>query len=314
MTIQPTTPEQSQTKPEAQSVIARLQRALAWLKGVTKAYRGWIIAIAGLAFVVGVAVSINSLALTWSDIAPGYILLSAFVIVPIALSYGALNFIILARGAGQSVPFARALKVSCVASFAEFLPIPGGAMVRGGAMMQQGSGATDAAAHVMINALLWVACAAIAAAAAIGLDNPASWPIGLAGLTGVILCTLWLWNKAGAAIALLAIVMRVIGLAIAGARILAAFLAIGIAASFFEIYPFVFAAILGSAASIAPGGLGISEILAATIATLSTISSQAAFIAVALNRVIGLVISGVITAIIVVFGGLNSEKVEGAAP
>ena len=81
-------------------------------------------------FLGGLAYSVSRLELALSDISLLYVALSALVFVPIAFFYGAVNFMVMARGAGVETGFASAFKVSCVAQFAEFLPIPGGAIVR----------------------------------------------------------------------------------------------------------------------------------------------------------------------------------------
>jgi hypothetical protein len=280
------------------SALNRLFALIQATRRAFSAYRAPIFAVCAVLFLAGFWVSVSRLEIGLSDLAFGYIALSALIVIPISMIYGALNFMVMARGAGITIGFAKSFKISCVAAFAEFLPIPGGALVRGGAMMREGSGAVDAGLHVTVNALLWIACSAVAAALVLGLTHPVAIGIGVAGVFGVLTCTFWLVVKAGWVIAGAALAMRLIGLLIAGARILTAFLAISVAVGFFEIYPFVFAAILGSAASLAPGGLGISEVVAASIATLSTVPPEAAFIAVGLNRIIGFGVSGIATAVI----------------
>ena len=257
-------------------------------------------------FLLGIGVSANRLNLALSDLAFSYIAISAFIVVPASMIYGALNFMIMARGAKVSVPFGKSLKISCVAAFAEFLPVPGGAIVRGGALMREGSGALDAGMHVTVNALLWIACAAVAACLALGVTQPIALAIGLGGIAGVLACTAWLAMRAGLGIAMAALAMRLVGLGIAGARLAMAFLAIGIAVPLLDLYPFVFATIAGSAAAIAPGGLGISEIIAAALATLSTIPPEAAFLGVGLNRFIGLLVSGIATFIVTLKSGTKA--------
>ncbi|MCK0128884.1 hypothetical protein [Erythrobacter sp. F6033] len=301
MSTEPVLPiSSSDAKGSGGSAVDRLTAAMKRLQAFASKYRTVIIAVAVVIFVGGLAYSASSLDLKFSDLSLPYILLSAGLIIPIAFLYGALNFMVMARGAGQNIAFWPAFKVSCVAQFAEFLPIPGGAIVRGGALVRDGSGAANAAAHVMVNAVLWVACAALTAGLALGLNNLIAILIACSGIAGIVICTGWLWSKAGPTLAMAALAMRIVGLGIAGLRILAGFLVIGVSIAFFDLYPFVFAAILGSAASIAPGGLGISEAIAAAIATLSTIPPEAAFLAVAINRLIGFAVSGVATAIITV--------------
>ncbi|MEM6475789.1 MAG: hypothetical protein AAF687_06450 [Pseudomonadota bacterium] len=302
MTIQPVHPLQ----PEQRS--PRLARLAAQAKGVLKTYRTPLLIIAALVFIGGFALSVSRLELTLADISIGYILLSGVIIVPLAFAYGAFNFMIMARGAGLRVPFTRAFQITCVAQFAEFLPIPGGALVRGGALMQRGTGAVDSAAHVTVNALLWVACAALVGGLSLGLGNPVALAIFLGGSLGIAGCTAWLTRKAGVGIALAALAMRFVGLVFAGARLFAAFAAIGVTLAVLDLYPFVFATILGSAAAIAPGGLGISEVAAAALATLSTIPPEAAFLAVALNRLIGFAASGVAAGILAVFSSNGTSQ------
>ncbi len=302
MTIEPTHPIEPNAP--AKPLSGLITRA----KGFASTYRIPLLGIAAAIFAVGLAISVSRLELAFSDIAFSYIALSALVFVPVAFLYGAVNFMIMARGAGVKVSFASALRTSCVAQFAEFLPIPGGAMVRGGALMRQGSGAASAAAHVTVNALLWIACAALAGGLSLGIENPIAFAIALAGLAGILACTGWLANLAGITTAFAALAMRVIGLFIAGARLFAAFATIGFAVAWLDLYPFVFATIAGSAAAIAPGGLGISETVAAALATLSTIPSEAAFLAVGLNRLIGFAISWIATGIITFTSSTDASK------
>ena len=266
-----------------------------------KTYRTPLLILAALVFIGGFALSVSRLDLKPADISIAYLLLSGVIIVPLAFTYGAFNFMIMARGAGLKVSFSRAFKITCVAQFAEFLPIPGGALVRGGALMERGTGAIDSAAHVTVNALLWVACSAVVGGLSLGLANPVALVIFLAGCLGIAGCSAWLSRKASTGIALAALAMRFVGLVFAGARLFAAFAAIGITLAVLDLYPFVFATILGSAAAIAPGGLGISEVAAAALATISTIPPEAAFLAVALNRLIGFAASGVATGILALF-------------
>lgn len=292
MTVEPTHP----LKPAepANSLASLVERT----KAMVKAYRVLLLGLAAAIFAVGLAISVSRLELAFADISWGFIALSALLFVPAAFLYGAINFMIMARGAGVEVTFASAFKTSCVAQFAEFLPVPGGAIVRGGALMKQGTGAASAAAHVTVNAVLWVACAAFAGGLSLGVENPIALTFALAGMAGVLACSAWLTSRAGIAIALAALLMRMLGLIIAGARLFAAFAAIGFVVAWLDLYPFVFATIAGSAAAIAPGGLGISEAVAAALALLSTLPPEAAFLAVGLNRLIGFAISGIATGII----------------
>ena len=76
----------------------------------------------------------------------------------------------------------------------------------------------------------------------------------------------------------------------------AAFAAIGYTLEFNAASLFVTATQLGNAIAIIPAGLGISELLATLFAKLGSLPAEYAFIAVALNRMTGLMVNGAITA------------------
>ncbi len=271
-----------------------------------------LFALAMTLFVAGMAYSLSQLSFSLSDLQWGPIAILGLVLVPITFLYGGANFVLMARGAGVQVSFSSSLKTACIAQFAEFLPLPGGAIVRSGALVAKGSSVLGAASHVTVNAVLWVGCAAIAAAISFGLDTPQGIIIAIAGLLTSGFCTIWLGRKAGVPIALAALAMRCAGLIIAGLRLVCAFLAIAVPMTLAQSYPFAFAAILGSASSLAPGGLGIGETIAALIAGFSDVAPTAAFLAVGLNRIVGLFISGAATAIIILTGNADTPSPKAA--
>lgn len=260
-----------------------------------------LLVFAAALFTGGTAISIASLGLDWRDLVLPQVALLVLVLAPLSLLYGAVNMIVMARGAGIDLSLRAAWRVSCFAQLAEFLPLPGGALVRGGALMKYGASTSGAAAHVIVNAVLWVACGAVAAGIALAQFSVIGPLVSAAGLAGVLLCSWWFWLNSSGGIALAALGVRIIGLLLTGLRISTAFLALGTALPLIAVYPFAFAAILGSASSLAPGGLGISEALAAGFASLSVVAPAAAFLAVGLDRLAGLLISGFATMQILVF-------------
>jgi uncharacterized protein (TIRG00374 family) len=102
----------------------------------------------------------------------------------------------------------------------------------------------------------------------------------------------WLAWKASLQIAFYSLAHRFIGIVLLSARLFLAFQAIGVALPFIKAFPVTLAIIAGSAASITPGGLGISEVLGALIASVVQVAPAAAFLAIGLDRLIFLVASG----------------------
>ena len=265
-------------------------------------YRLPLFAAALALFATGLWWSTTQLSLDWSDLDPLLLLIVALILAPMGIIYGALNFMVMARGADLQIPFWSAFKTTCIAQFAAVLPLPGAMLVRGGAMMARGSSVGGAASHVTANALLWIACAGIAAGLSLtaitGSVHPVSFAILIGGTLGAGLCTFWLARVSSLGLAMGVLTLRFAGVALSGLRLTAAFAAIGMAIPYAEAFPFAFANIVGNASAIAPAGLGISEGLAAAIATLSGITSAAAFLAVGINRIIGIAVSGILTGII----------------
>ncbi len=83
----------------------------------------------------------------------------------------------------------------------------------------------------------------------------------------------------------LTLLHRTAGLGLAALRLWLSFAVVGAALPLTETFPYVLAAIAGSASSLVPGGLGVSEALGALMASAVHSAPQAAFLAVAVNRV-----------------------------
>ncbi len=294
----------SQSFPSERPLHPLIGQARAWLKR----FRVPLFLLAAAIFFGGLWWSASELELGLFELDWLYIALLGLIVVPLTFLYGAVNFWVLAKGAGATSNFGLAFKTACIAQFAEILPLPGGAMVRGGALMVQGTSLKRAASHVTVNAVLWVACAALAAGIALGLGNAIALAIAAGGLLGIGLCLAWITRASTLAIALTAFVIRGFGLLLAGLRLFLAFAAISVPLDLIDAVPFAFAAILGSASSLAPGGLGIGEMLGAAMANLTVVTPAAAFLAVGLNRIIGIAISGIATAIFALTGGTVTQS------
>lgn len=263
-------------------------------RGLVSRYRVPIIIASALIFGGGIVLSARSLALDIASLDLAYVAL-LFALVPFSFVYGALNMQVMARSAGTGLSFGAAFRTASMAQFAEFLPIPGGAIVRGEALWRSGVAPALAAAHVLVNALLWLAIAAFAGGVVLDATTPVGLLLALGGGIAAIACTAWLVRKAGWPIAAIAFGLRVVGLGFVTFRLLAAFFALSLSMTLIDTLPFAFAIILGSASSITPGGLGISELVAAGIADLAATAPAAAFLAVAFNRLVGFAMSGLLT-------------------
>ena len=148
---------------------------------------------------------------------------------------------------------------------------------------------------VLANAFLWISLAALGCGAVLLTHGlPAAGILALGGAIGSAASFSWLARTAGPALALQAGLHRLSGMALIAVRLHFAFLTLGVSVPLADTLPFALANIAGSAASIAPAGLWISETLAAGAAVTVKIAPAAAFLAVGLDRLICLSASGLL--------------------
>lgn len=254
-------------------------------------------ALAALVFIVGGIWSVSSLNLTAADTDPVMLLL-LLALAPLGLAYTSINMMLMGKAVGVHLPFQTGFTVSAWATIAELLPLPGGAIVRAGALMRQGGAAGESTALVLAFAVLWIGCAALGASLALSAEGTAiALLVGCGGSACIIAASSWIGIRHTWRIAIAAIALRLVGLSLVALRLGVAFATIRTMVSGPDAMLFALANILGSAAAIAPGGLGISEGLAAGFATQSVVLPAAAFLAVGLNRIAGLFAAGLVALI-----------------
>jgi len=243
-------------------------------------------------FLLGAWWSFGQLRLSLADIQLRYLAL-LLLMMPASLLYSGIGLIIVARSGGVHMPLGQATVTASYASLAEALPIPGGAIVRSGALMTRGVGLVRSVALVAANAVLWIALAAVGAGLAI-VPYSAIGAVILLAVGGINVAVIlgWLAWKAGFRIALYSAIHRIAGIVLLSARLYLAFQAIDVALPFVNAFPFTLTTIAGSAASITPAGLGISELLAALMANVVQLKPGAAFLAVGLDRLLVLISCG----------------------
>jgi len=277
-----------------------MERAMhfaAWLRpwrtrvsSFASAYRTPLLLAATLLFVAGIIWSFASLKLKLDELHAGPALLLLLVFGPISVAYGAVGLLLLAAIAGVRVRVSTAFRIGAYAQLAEVLPIPGGAILRAGALIRAGAGPVDSSALVVASSLLWISMAA--AATGVVILNISQFTGMLLFCSGVGVSTAvccWFANKSSWAVVRLVLVHRATGLAVNAARLKCAFAIVSVTLPLPRCLPFALATITGSAASIAPAGLGISETLGAVIARSLAVAAPSAFLALALNRILALI-------------------------
>jgi uncharacterized membrane protein YbhN (UPF0104 family) len=255
-------------------------------------WRGPLLAGAAALFVGGTWLSFRQLGVSPAELEP-WPLMVQLLLTPLSLLYAGVGMLLLVRSAGATMPLGSAVVVSARATLAEALPLPGGAVVRASALMAAGTGLAQSSALILANALLWISLASLGCGLVLlghGLQGAPL--LALAGAGGSAVTFGWLVRQAGTITGLLTVLHRLSGMALIAVRLKFAFLTFGVAVPLADTLPFALANIAGSAASIAPAGLGISESLAAAAAGTVQVAPAAAFLAVGLDRLICLLASG----------------------
>ena len=282
----------------------RLAALIRHLQERRRKYRTPILAATFVLFLTGAVVSYRHLGIDPRDLRLAPLALLVALIVP-SLFYGGVGLVLLARSSGLRLRLPEATITSAYAYLAELLPIPGGAIVRATALVRVGGNVRDSSLLVILTAILWISLAMIGAGLTLlSHGSLVALPMASIGAALTLAITTWLWRKAGATIAGLTLAHRVAGIALNALRLHFAFAVFGLSIEISETLPFVLALLLGSASSIAPAGLGVSESLAALAAASSHYAPGTAFLAVGLDRV--LCLAG--CAIVALLGQVRTAK------
>ena len=284
--------------------------ALERLSRVQARHRRAIFAFAFAVFTAGLILSLRDLGIGLSDIRWRPAAVLAFVLVPCTIAYSAVNMMLMAHAARVPMRFIDGVRVSVFAQVAEMLPVPGGAIVRTAALNKAGAGLAKSLALILLFSFLWVALATLAAGAALwhlGWLPQSMTGVGLVASFIVLAC---LGHSFGWIAGLGAVGLRLFGLALVAFRIYCAFAVIGAIVQPAETFLFVFASVIGSAASLVPAGLGVSETLSAFLAGLISFAPAAAFLAPALNRLIGLAMHLLVALAFMLAGRLETVEMR----
>lgn len=288
--------------PIAGRLLARLTCLIDQLRQSRHRWQRPLLAFATAVLIVGCGISIINLDVRLSDLSIAPLLAIILLIIPASIAYSALNMMLMGHAAKVPLDFRLGVKVSVFAQIAELLPIPGGVMVRTAALVRAGGSTGRSAKLVIAFSLLWIACGALGAGLALA---ELGWPAHALTVTGavsaLVICG-WLTARFGLQVAVAAAALRLLGVSLVAWRLMLAFAVIGVALPWLDSATFAFATILGSAASLVPGGLGVSEGLSALVANPAGVAPAAAFLAAALSRLLGFGVNILLAAVYVLAG------------
>jgi hypothetical protein len=254
--------------------------------------------VAGLAVVVGVVWSLDRLEVGLADLRLVPLLALVVVLSPATIWANAAELRIMTRvvsPTGTPMGWATALRTVLVATAANLLPLPAGAVVRIQAMRTHGVGTVPATSINVAGAGTWVAAGLVVAAVAAAASAPvlavlAALAVGLAGLAVGMVWVARLATIPPARAAASVVGIETATAVIHGVRLWVVLLALGLEVSLAQGLALGAATPLAAAAGVFPSGIGLAEGLTALIAPLVALPAAAGFAATALGRVIGLLV------------------------
>jgi len=213
-----------------------------------------------------------------------------FVMAPLGILYGALGLMLLVHIAGgDKLGLVSSTKITAYAQLAEALPLPGGAIVRSAALVKSGVKTKKSVGLVVATAILWISMASLGAGAVLlPQDTPIAYVLLLAGFIGFLPVVFWIYSLSTIGVTAVIIIHRLAGILMMALRLFLAFAILKMTVDFPTALFFTFANIAGTATSLAPAGLGVGELFAAGMAGLVQMAPATAFLAIALNRILGL--------------------------
>ncbi|HEV7346231.1 MAG TPA: hypothetical protein VGN60_11435 [Devosia sp.] len=214
-------------------------------------------------------------------------LIWAAATVPLAMFANALELALCARATGRAMPVETAFICSAAATIANVLPLPAGLLVRAKALVGAGAGWIESGKILAAAGLLWLAMATACVGFALA-PSPRGTLALVAGTLGCVAIARWTAQRAGQSTSAGFLLVRGAMLGLLALRLYFCFQAIGQPVSLQDSANFMLAGVLGNSVVVVPSGLGIAEGIGAAMAGLVSVLPAAAFLALGINRLLGL--------------------------
>ncbi|MDP2497770.1 MAG: hypothetical protein Q8W44_07225 [Candidatus Palauibacterales bacterium] len=186
------------------------------------------------------------------------------------------------------------------ATAANLLPVPGGSLIRLQAVADGPDGWSRATRCTLVPSTGWFAATFLAAGAALAYLGASAFALAalVLGLAGSLVTWLLMPPDRTSAETVLSLSALELGFVAASSlRLLALFAALGHPIDPVAAVVLTTAAVLATAAGVFPGGLGLRELLSATVAPLLGLPPSLAVLVSALDRVVGLGTVSLLTAV-----------------
>ncbi|MDT8404341.1 lysylphosphatidylglycerol synthase domain-containing protein [Sulfuriflexus sp.] len=222
-----------------------------------------------------------------------YILIILALCLPPTIIINGVRYKYTSSLAHNHISTQRALNISILSSAANILPLPGGVMVKLANLKKPENTYSDSFQAILTASFLWLSLTSMYSGGWLIYFKQFSlgYTMLLTGACLSVYASLTIRKITQDYKILLALLLiEILAIQVDVIRMYFAFKAIGIDTSYAQCSVFAITSIMGSIVSIVPAGLGVREIFAALISTTIDIQASHAYIAVSINRILGLTV------------------------
>lgn len=259
---------------------------------VARRHANWVTALSILLFAVTIGFAIRHAPINLLNLAAEPLAFVFLLLIPCTLLVNSLRVHVSATALGTARGMGASVRAALLSSAANLLPLPGGAVVRVSHIAAGDAGKLVSAGTVTVGSIAFAFASGLAGlSAALGLGG-AAWHYGATGLLGAVclgvITFAWLARRIRPRYASQLAGIELAGIAIESARLWTCLAALHSYIPPQDAVALSLNTVVGSVFGLAPGGLGVRELVGAGIAATLHVSATTVIIAIALNRLLGM--------------------------
>lgn len=275
------------------------QKIMAWKEGRERNpfYYKLFLLLAFLIFALGIALSIRGQPYLVENVYFFPLCFVVFFLTPLNICIMTWELQSSARVFGRDISFLTALRITLIASIANFLPLPGALVVKMSYFRKIGIALKDSGILSVLIAFLWLGSAFIYSGLAFLAIKNTAYDVHIVAfilcVMGVVLLGLTVYVAVvlykNTIEILLQIGLRFLMLINGAARLLLCCIALGIESDFASMSVLTLSRALAALFVMVPSGIGVSEIFSGLIALSLELPMSSGYLAAALDRILDMV-------------------------
>jgi len=293
-----------------QRILVRLERMQAARSG---RFHRLALAVALVLFAASIAFAVSDLPDLDGKIRVVPLVAFAIVGVPLTLVTNSEEYRISARILGHRVSFLDGVRVSIIASAANWLPIPGSLVVRTASLKGLGARTTRALSVNAITGIAWLGTTLLLCGTVIAVaSSPWLWCAVFVGAAMLALVSLYVHRaQPGPQARYLTATLLAIELAsvfVTAGRFALLSMALGVSANAEQMFALTASVVVASSVGFLPSGLGLREVLGGVFGGATGLDSAFGVLAVAIYAIVGQAVYAVLALMLLLTGNTPSRR------